>query len=257
MKRINAEAFANCLIIQPNTVSRSQLLNSATRFSANGHSLQTKPPISEMHIYKVMTLFAGYTVAAPNVAMLAGADSTPLPASASDAPSASYGMPTFTAAQANQIITDMTALDKAVQSADSAINKFTGGPDIQDQGNAIEQAGEDWQTTIKQMLSDVKALAGTGKFSDADSNRISTTVTTDIAPHLVSLYQTVQDQKPMFVQVGKQGHIYDTLLCFMSELQSICDYLQPLVVPSDLLALEAASQKITAASKAVISAYIV
>lgn len=200
-----------------------------------------------MHIYKVITLFAGSAMAAPTAAILTRATS---------GTSASPGMPNFSAAQGNAIVADLAAVDKATQSVIAAVNSFTGGSDIQAQGDAIEKSSQDWSATITKMLSDVKALAGKGKFTDADSSRITNTVKDSVAPHLVGLYQAVQNRKPIFVQVGKQTHVYDTLLSLMSELQSICDYLQPLVSASDHPALEDASKKITDASKAVIAAYI-
>lgn len=196
------------------------------------------------------------SVASAKVSSIAPAKATPAAASkAASTSSAKPSTPTLTVAQANTIIADLTSLDRAVQSGTTAVNGFTGGSNVQAQGDAVETAGEQWQTTIAKLLSDVQALSGKGKFCDTESSKITSLVTGTVTPHLVTLYQAIQSKKSVFVQVGKQTHVYNTLMGLMNELQSICDTLTPMMDPSDLSAMQAAGIKLTTSAQAVLVAY--
>jgi len=236
-----------------------------------------------MHFSKAIILLAGIAAAVPVVerapssvakvssssvapsaskAAVVASSSKPAVASSSKAAVASSSKPatasatpaTLSTAQVNLVLADLNGLDTAMHSATTAVKGFTGGTNIQAQGDAVETSGVAWQTAVSKLLGDVSGLKGV--FCSADANKITTLVTGTIAPDLVTLFTAMKNQKSIFVQVGKQTHVYTTLIGVANNLQDICDALRPLITSTTLVSeLETAGNQITAAANAAIGAY--
>ena len=133
------------------------------------------------------------------------------------------------------------------------LNRFTGGPEINNQVYAIQLAGEKWQAASMKLISDAQSFSG--QLSEADSKRASGIIAGPIATDFVTLYNAIKNKKSIFVQVGAEENVYAGLAGIGDELQRLANALVPLLLEQDLPPIQVAANQIYAAALDTLNAY--
>jgi len=151
---------------------------------------------------------------------------------------------------------DLISLDKASQNFLVAVNAFTGGANVQAQGNDLTTAGGAWQTVVATLLRDVQlgSVKG-GTLSTADSANAANYISATLTPDLVSLYNAIAAKKSVFAQVGQTQSVHDSILAVGQELTQISSSLGPRLLSADVPKVQEAGNKLTASFEALVAAF--